>query len=353
MATTLLRKRAVVPTKSTPTVPKTTERQVSPVGDRPLVHGWMYTIWNILQGSHLKWWVTGLVFFNIVIVFNLDYEDAPYDKIDSRNGLTHIQLTQYLETNENLSRYGNFEHSCLDNNEHFNHGFIHLLLLYITEFIMYSIFGALFYSIECIWDKCTFKKKLNCHCIKRGLIVKMLMLIVRVVFNHVLRYWMIFIKLYLDSLFGDINKLQIVIYTAKHGIGMNWHLVNDWDDMLNIWSAIKNQLEVFVSIFVRLHPKSYWMIRLGHGYNYIILIFATFQKRPSHMCLVLCLATISGIYFLGDISHQMHGDKQLACVREGLVTQTKLQSLYIATFRRIVAPYVNVVCLSIDCDQFV
>lgn len=353
----LRQRRAVVPKEPTPILSNAPDK-LSLSSDEKSIYD---RIWDILQQSHLNWWLAATVCFIICLIFNLDYHDSPYDEIDSRNGLTQAQLTKILESNTKLLKYPEIERLCLHNDGHFDHGVFGLLFFYFMEIVMHVVFGFLFYLIECIWDKygCgnVFTNKWKWQ---NGWLFKTLIFILTVIFNHVLRYWMIFIKLYFDYFLStghdhddttDDDDTTMFLYTEEHAINIG-NVWNTWG-VLGVLGAVGNQLKEFVTIFVRVHPKSCWMIRLSHGINYIILIYGTFQKRPSHMCLVIGLSAITGIYFIGDIVHQLHGDKQIKCAREGFIIQTGFQSLYIATFRRMFAPYVNVVCLATDCKNFI
>ena len=55
---------------------------------------------------------------------------------------------------------------------------------------------------------------------------------------------------------------------------------------------------------------------------------------------------------LGGYVHMIDQGIELKCVRRAFVFKTRAQSATASALRQVVAPYLNLLCLPIDCSQF-
>ena len=123
-------------------------------------------------------------------------------------------------------------------------------------------------------------------------------------------------------------------------------------DRMNGLSWIYQNIGEFLDIFVTVHPKHAIFIRISHALSYPWQIFAVTRSKPSEMCFLYCLQFITFIFHLGGYAHLIDQGIELKCVRRAFIFKTRAQSATASASRQVVAPYLNLLCLPIDCSQF-
>ena len=118
--------------------------------------------------------------------------------------------------------------------------------------------------------------------------------------------------------------------------------------------GLMDRLRHFVWIFVRVHPSDAWMVRLSHGLSYPLTLFAVSRPRLSDFvrCHALCIALWA--FHIGGLAHTLDdSDMQLRCVRRSFIWSTRGTSIHGEALRSVAAPYLNLVCLTVNCAKYV
>jgi len=113
------------------------------------------------------------------------------------------------------------------------------------------------------------------------------------------------------------------------------------------------RLQDFVYIYIRVHPTTAWLVRLSHGIAYPFTIYAWTRPRVSSFVLVHMLTIAFFVYHLGGIAHVLdENDLQSRCVRRSFLWSNRDSTVHGEALRLLLAPYLNVVCLTVNCAQY-
>ena len=278
-------------------------------------------------------------------------------------------------TGQLTSVYTEFEQLCSENPQRFGtafDSFMHESKMMVITFCLAMIFGLFSYQIETnlirfVWlrkwfgiriynhkrydyNSCCnrlnqFAQKMDSKCnrdikskCKKLKVKNALLSAAAIVLNHFVSYIFFVAECWLE--------MQLISSHEANDPVIGSETVKIYND-----DSFSNYLYNFVAIFERVHPRHSWIIRLSHGIAYPFLIFAMFRKKMSQMCFIYAILVVVGLYYFGEFAHQYDSDQQLKCVRSAFITETKSESLHVNALRRLIAPYMNVLCLATDCSS--
>ena len=114
------------------------------------------------------------------------------------------------------------------------------------------------------------------------------------------------------------------------------------------------RLTDFVYIFIRVHPTNSWLVRLSHGIAYPFTLYAMTRPKISIFIKTHMLTIMFWIFHIGGLMHTISdNDMQLRCVRRSFIWSTRGSSVHGEAMRITFAPYLNLVCLTINCAKLV
>ena len=119
-------------------------------------------------------------------------------------------------------------------------------------------------------------------------------------------------------------------------------------------SSYLENFENVVRIFLRVHPRSDWVVRLSHAIAYPLYLYQVTRPTVSSMYFYFILyVTMWPLHRLGDIGHMYYSDPQVQCVRNNYIWTDSMSDPYFESIRVFMAPYMNLFCLPVDCRNFV
>ena len=338
--------------------------------------------------GHVEWqlWISTFACFLLITLTNLSIQDHPFDEFEklSDKDLTHLMLL--IESNTVTLQYSSFEQLCFNNPNYFGtvyESFIHeIFMLFITLFLVIlftfifikleqnnqivSILNNITSNIYSLYiqsinklsssSKTSSNESNHDHSASiaaatknwakvHRIIPKFSKFCCIIIFHHCLYYILLILECWIEI--KILNQFESADTNA-----------NSLNDSLNSYSNLYDDGSIgwyirhFITIFRRVHPKNHWLIRISHGFSYPFIIFGLFRTKTSHMGYVFILMVITGVYYYGEFAHQYDNDIQLKCVRNAFITQTKQESIAINGLRRLIAPYINLLCLTTDCANF-
>ena len=153
-----------------------------------------------------------------------------------------------------------------------------------------------------------------------------------------------------DNIYG--NSVRIYGEENEENIGKDSKEYKFQSERMSGLLWIYQNIIEFIDIFATVHPKHAIFIRISHALSYPWQIFAVTRNKPSEMCFLYCLQFSTFIFHLGGYAHTIDEGYELKCVRSAFIFKTRAQSVTASALRQIVAPYLNLVCLTMDCTQF-
>ena len=163
-------------------------------------------------------------------------------------------------------------------------------------------------------------------------------------------------KYFGNDVFDDIyNNNSIRTHTNINTGGTGSDIEKEYEfqsERMNGLLWIYQNIGEFFDIFVTVHPKHAIFIRISHALSYPWQIFAVTRRNPSEMCFLYCLQFSTFIFHLGGYAHLIDQGFELKCVRRAFIFKTRAQSVTASALRQVVAPYLNLLCLTVDCSQF-
>ena len=118
--------------------------------------------------------------------------------------------------------------------------------------------------------------------------------------------------------------------------------------------AFMDRIKDFIYIFIRVHPTDSWLVRISHGVSYPFTLYALSRRSVSDFIYVHMLTIALWAFHIGGLAHTLTDrDMQLRCVRRSFIWSTRGTSIHGEAMRIVAAPYLNLVCLTINCVKYI
>ena len=284
--------------------------------------------------------------FLLYIWFTLQYVDDNIYPLMSQS----IQLMSSSSFDDTISRlsphFAKFEQNC--KNEYQNYtldAWQYISSVLTMDWTFRLIYLFLFYKIAAYLEnkyQCKFKKYISNNCITS---------------SHQQTFKYKLFKRFLMLIFNTFIIFNLYMIDVQY---TRWRFTTndsqDLDPALMDYSNISflQRLKDFVYIFVRVHPTHSWLVRLSHGIAYPFTLFALTRPNISGFLKVHMLTIMFWAFHIGGLAHTLdNDDMQLRCVRRSFIWSNRGTSTYGEALRLTFAPYLNLVCLTIDCTKLV
>eukprot|EP01084_Bolivina_argentea_P111757 199341_1 len=316
------------------------------------LQSWLKQIFAI--SNEFYYFLIFLILFNMYIYCTLQYNDPVLSQLNDET----IQQMSPIAFEETISRLSphfiELERNC--KNKQLNHATSSEFWGYIKNIVWVNCTYRLIYLFVFYQCALYFETKYNTKQIKpnhNGMVVvhkrnknKSLNLykyiIIRLIGCTINTLLLLF-----------FNFMDNISFLLKYNINFNKTdilMSNGLIDYSNV--SVYNQI-IDILIYIRVHPTGSLMIRISHGISYPFSLYALSRPNISQFVCCYMLSILSGVIFIGAFAHILDNkDLQLNCVRDSFILSTTVSSIHTEIIREMIAPYLNLVCLTIDCRKY-
>lgn len=277
------------------------------------------------------YFLIGLFCFNLYIWLTLEYHD------------------DYLMAPSHSFSFAQFERNCLTNYQDYTlDPRTYIVSVLSMDWQYRLIYLCILYRIALYFEskyQCKIKKFISNHLVSTNTQQSIKYKILRRWIQFSLHSFIFFILCVFDVLFTRYKFMQ----------NNNEKMDDALMDYSNI--ALPDRIKHFIYIFIRVHPTDSWLVRISHGISYPFTLYALSRRSVSSFIYVHSLTIALWLFHIGGLAHTLsdssESDLQLRCVRRSFIWSTRGTSIHGEAMRIVAAPYLNLVCLTINCAKYV
>eukprot|EP01084_Bolivina_argentea_P171232 296647_1 len=284
-----------------------------------------------------------LITFNLYIFFTLQYTDELLSPLN-QNSLKQLSSSSFDDTISRLSpHFIKFEHNCKDNYQNYTLDawtFITSVLSMDWKYRLIYLF--VFYQIALYLQhkyQYKLKKFISNHIIPTNI-------------QQTIKY-----KLLCRVNIFVINTIIYFCFCMMDVQYSRWSFTNGKQDpALMDYSqiTISERIKDIIYIFIRVHPLDSWLVRISHGFSYPFTLYALTRPNMSEFIYAHMLSVAFWAFHIGGLCHTLDNrDMHLRCVRRSFIWSTRGSSMHGEALRMTMAPYLNLICLTIDCAKYI